>query len=488
MPVEKCGGTVPSGGDAYLEDGEVAYDDSIVRVLQRMHRASFRGAAIGLSLRGGLHAVTSAVSAMRSRGSRQRPGPPKLVDTLRWTAFLGAFGAVYVAVDEALRKFVGCAQSASYRAAVAGAVAAPTILLTGQNRHDDLALYVLLRGVTLLVRCGNEPDAPAAVRAALSPTRWRHGDAVLMCAASWQIIYAYVMMPATLPPSYIRFLNKMAGFDSWLVPVVKELSLRNVGRLPAGGPLNALQGTAHRANAAPDFCELLHPSTTCNAHAARIMPTLLQRSLAVYVPVYVASAVAVHRARLLRDPGPIIAKLVAGCARSSLFLATFVALAHRSVCAANNPPAGVNGGLLKPAGVAALAWVPGLAVLLEKKSRRMELALYCLCRALLSAYQTIFKFNVAPAWLLGARTDVLTFAAAAASIMHCYSDSYGRHRAIFRSKYLNVLDFVFGSRGLQAGAIRHHSSNRQLLLQATDTTRLRLRTLSEHSLMRVVKR
>lgn len=45
------------------------------------------------------------------------------------------------------------------------------------------------------------------------------------------------------------------------------------------------------------------------------------------------------------------------------------------------------------------------------------------------------------------RTDVLLFAAATAAICHCYSDSNGRHRDVFRSKYLNVLDFILGNTG-----------------------------------------
>ena len=47
-----------------------------------------------------------------------------------------------------------------------------------------------------------------------------------------------------------------------------------------------------------------------------------------------------------------------------------------------------------------------------------------------------------------ARLDVAMFAAATAAIMHCYSDDRGCHRDVFRSKYLNVLDFVFGNTGV----------------------------------------
>jgi hypothetical protein len=114
-------------------------------------------------------------------------------------------------------------RSARWRSAVAGAgAAAPSILLTGANvRRDELSLYFLLRGVTLLVRTGNKAPAGSLLRRALALTRWRHGDSAMMCASTWQILYSYLMMPSTLPRGYIKFLDRMAGFDSWLIPVAR---------------------------------------------------------------------------------------------------------------------------------------------------------------------------------------------------------------------------------------------------------------------------
>jgi hypothetical protein len=43
----------------------------------------------------------------------------------------------------------------------------------------------------------------------------------MICAATWQIIYSYVLVPKSLPRSYVKFLDRMAGFDSWLVPVAR---------------------------------------------------------------------------------------------------------------------------------------------------------------------------------------------------------------------------------------------------------------------------
>jgi hypothetical protein len=92
-------------------------------------------------------------------------------------------------------------------------------------------------------------------------------------------------------------------------------------------------------------------------------------------------------------------------------------------------------------------------------------------QALLSTYQMLLGHLEAPRWLRAARTDILMFGLASAAIMHCYSDSCGQNRDIFRSKYLNVLDFVFGGEGLDIGRISHTASNRELLLAASVVTR-----------------
>jgi len=46
----------------------------------------------------------------------------------------------------------------------------------------------------------------SAAHAALAPTRWAHGEAVLMCLAASQILYSFAMLPDTLPPAYVHFI------------------------------------------------------------------------------------------------------------------------------------------------------------------------------------------------------------------------------------------------------------------------------------------
>jgi hypothetical protein len=82
-----------------------------------------------------------------------------------------------------------------------------------------LATYILLRGITLLIRTGNKPRAAARhplLHAALAPTRLAHGDTLLMCCAASQIVYAFIMMPQTLPPSYVRFIRKQGAKELYV--------------------------------------------------------------------------------------------------------------------------------------------------------------------------------------------------------------------------------------------------------------------------------
>lgn len=82
----------------------------------------------------------------------------------------------------------------------------------------------------------------------------------------------------------------------------------------------------------------------------------------------------------------------------------------------------------------------GLALAVEKKSRRIEISLYCLARAIESFVTCMADVGYLPKSKNLKRADVVVFSISTAIIMHCYAIE----RDVFRSKYLNVLDWVFG--------------------------------------------
>lgn len=78
--------------------------------------------------------------------------------------------------------------------------------------------------------------------------------------------------------------------------------------------------------------------------------------------------------------------------------------------------------------------------------------------------------------LVPSRLDVLLFSVGCAAIMNAYSGDHGKHRDVFKSKYLNVLDFVFGNtgevlRGLTARVVLEFEDMMRLWAQAVGAGR-----------------
>lgn len=439
------------------------------RARERLTNAVVRGAIVGGSFRGGLNIVTLALRLLARRrrrgaepGGRHRPAQQLVRDTLRWAAFLGAYGGVAVLVDEAIALLGGKRRTQAWRGMAAGLAAGPTLLLTGSKEtHSSVALYVLIRGLALLVRCGNLPSAAPWKRRLLAPTRWEHGDTALMCLCTCQIGYSWIIAPQTASPSYLGFLNKHGGKPRHIYEAIREQAARGTAGLPPAR-LSVLRGTPHEAVVAAVPCAYLHPGLSCSGHAAAFLPEAFLRALPVYLPVYAIPALLVHRHCLFAPGAPLLwAKMAAGIARSSLFLGLYVALAYRGACAGFTAAGRTSG-----APLVAGCWAGGLATLVEKKSRRMELALYCVSRSLESLGACFMDWGWVRPHALPQRIDILMFSLASACILHCYSDHMGARRCVFRSKYLSGFDWCLGNEGFHDSSIRHVPSNADLLQPA----------------------
>lgn len=115
-------------------------------------------------------------------------------------------------------------------------------------QHNSLSLYIFLRGITLLIRCGNKVTTQEWLHTLLAPTRMTHGDTLLMCLASSQIIYSFVVIPKTMPRSYVNFINRHAlkpryvwtalrvsSFFTFIHNAVQELWTHKASKHPSPG-------------------------------------------------------------------------------------------------------------------------------------------------------------------------------------------------------------------------------------------------------------
>ncbi|KAF3785593.1 hypothetical protein EJ110_NYTH27477 [Nymphaea thermarum] len=441
--------------------------------LERCAYASMKGFAIGAGLKGGLAAFSILARIKRRSSSRKSVSMSDrdsvviaLKETLRYGLFLGTFAGTFVSVDESIAAFGGadrCAnfigllphspllfpspplsislpfpfvlRTAGWRALVAGGVAGPSMLLTGlDSQHTSLAIYILMRAAVLASRCGIKSEKFGRI---CRPLAWAHGDIFLMCLSSSQILSAYILKQESLPSSYRSFLNKHGGKDPILLQGVKAIAsgkaLENLEKIE-----DHYKSIGLNVKLDPDMkvpCSIVHGNQSCAAHTITFLLQAYGRALPVYIPVYLIPALIVHRQGLLRRPYSLIGKSILGIARSSLFLSAYCASAWTWTCLLFR--------IFKRCNIPMVAigtFPPGLALLIEKKSRRMEISLYCFARAIESFFTWMSDIGLVPPSKEIGRADVVLFSLSTAIIMHCYS----QEREVFRSKYLNVLDWVFG--------------------------------------------
>ncbi|KAK9111024.1 hypothetical protein Scep_018543 [Stephania cephalantha] len=306
---------------------------------------------------------------------------------------------------------------ARWRSLLAGAVAGPSMLLTGYDtQHTSLAIYILMRALVLASRCGIKSKRFGGI---CKPLSWSHGDLFLMCLSSSQILSAYILDQESLPVSYKSFLNKHGGKDSSILQGVKEIA--------SGKPFTNLEAIEKHYKSLGVNIKL-NPEMKVPSEA-------YGRALPVYLPVYLIPALIVHRQGLLQRPYTILGKNLFGIARSSLFLSVYCSSAWMWTCLLFR--------IFKTCNIPMVAigtFPPGLALAIEKKSRRIEISLYCFARAIESFFACLSKADLLPKSTKLKRADVIVFSFSTAIIMHCYA----QEREVFRSKYLNVLDWVFG--------------------------------------------
>ncbi|XP_072973322.1 uncharacterized protein [Typha angustifolia] len=416
------------------------------RWLRRCVEAAAKGFAIGAGLKGGL-AIFSILTRLRKRRSlglsarklgaltNEEAVVMALKETLRYGMFLGTFAGTFVSVDEGIAALWGLKRTAGWRALLAGAIAGPSMLLTGSDtQHTSLALYILMRAAVLASRCGIKSKRFGNI---CKPLTWSYGDIFLMCLSSSQILSAYILKQDSLPSSYKSFLNKHGGKDVVVLQGVKEIcSNRSFTNLEGIEKYYKSMGVDLKLD--PNMkipCSIVHGNQTCIGHFIYFLFQAYGRALPVYVPVYLVPALIVHRKGLLKRPYTILGKSLLGTARSSLFLSMYCASAWAWTCLLFRAFKWCNIPII------AIGTFPtGLALLIEKKSRRVEISLYCLSRAIESFFMCMSDAGLCPPAAKLKRADVAVFSIATAIIMHCYA----QEREVFRSKYLNVLDWVFG--------------------------------------------
>eukprot|EP00249_Psilotum_nudum_P016617 c25909_g1_i1 orf=451-2100(-) len=274
---------------------------------------------------------------------------------------------------------------------IAGAIAGLSVLaLDDPSRRRTFALYLLAR----LAQCAYN-SAKANNKFHLWGSHWRHGDTLLFGLACAQVMYAYVMRPETLPESYLDFIVKTG-------PIAKPV-LKAVRESCRGGPIDtaALSAFVTSAGGAPLHldpyatlvpCGAVHPRTiSCLAHNSRAMHTTFKKTFPLYMSLTFVPFVVLNLQKFMQAPVRTFWNAFKGAVRSTSFISAFVGIYQGIVCLQRRIVTKDHKFVYWFAGAAA-----ALSVLIEKKSRRAELALYVFPRAADSWWYILVNRHLLP--------------------------------------------------------------------------------------------
>ncbi|KAL6247785.1 hypothetical protein RBB50_005133 [Rhinocladiella similis] len=272
----------------------------------------------------------------------------------------------------------------------------------------DFTLFAFSRALDIAVitawtRTRSRPWHPEHRHPRLASAARKLMDPAIFATSAAVIMWSWFYSPERLPREYNRWISKAADIDP---RIIQALRLARRGEFIYGqdtGKAPLLQGLSRElglpevygdpARTIPIPCELYHCGTgkSCEGHASSRFWRSWKFAMEVYVPLQLLAR--------LRHPSLNSAlKSVKDAARSSSFLAAFVALFYYAVCLARTrlgpkvfsfktiSPQMWDSGLCILAGCLACGW----SILLERPSRRQEIAFFVAPRALATVLPRVY--------------------------------------------------------------------------------------------------
>ena len=310
-------------------------------------------------------------------------------EALRWGVFVGAFSAQHEFLKAALSHCRN-GQQDWINSFVAATSAGPWFLVLPENRREWLTLY-----------------APArAISATWSYLVTRHyfrpidDGSLLFILTSSQIMYAYVMRPESLKESYWKFIINAGPLERDMLGLIKSHH-RGVPALEMGaqhGTTPALGKQLHTFLTAPGAnthggipCHIMHPGRTCQQQRMYTFRKGFTQAVALYGSLGLTASVAFNLKRVITQPLTTAWYLATSSIRSALFLALFPTLYMSAVCVYKKQTRlALHSSYYFFAGLFGAS-----SILIERTSRKFELAMFALPRAL----QSLGNIGVANGWI-----------------------------------------------------------------------------------------
>ncbi|KAI8603337.1 hypothetical protein EDD21DRAFT_369367 [Dissophora ornata] len=409
-------------------------------------------------------------------------------DTVGFAFFLSSFLSAYKLVLCTMRRFRPDVAGDRLNAFVAGSVAGLTLLLDkNKSRRTALTLYLFTRSIQFgssyamknwaerrqaKKAAGNQVLRDALEmsgtekKALVTKPGWddilakimsSSAATALMSLTAMVNLYSCVIEPDAMPKSYYNFIMQHSGlpqkFGPMFPPLVETFrsqfellkegpsGFEHIG-IPAGVPshefiaenISPNIATLLPANIHHDYqcCALLHPLYGCNRHAVDTITGEFGRALRMYGTLNLIVTLVFQHKKIVTNPTDSVKRYVKSTLRSCIFLTVYVLAAFYVPCISRrifrretNLNYLLNG------------IVAGFAVLIEAPGRQMELALYCLPRALETTWKLMMKRGLVKNIPNG---DIALFCASMGVMMTLYQNE----PSVINKHYLTVLTRVFG--------------------------------------------
>jgi hypothetical protein len=209
----------------------------------------------------------------------------------------------------------------------------------------------------------------------------------IFALSSGQLVYSFAMRPETLDREYNAFLNRVTHMPLAVVQAVRDnlhdnwVNYHTMDKVvtkfyPNGLPSSQLH-IALKSSPGVIDCHLMHPETSsCSHRIISRWPYIFRMMFPVYGSLHTFPALVLGPKRVFASPISFLQACLKNTVRSSSFMATYIVIFQALLCA--HRCLSRNGFIRNDH--KAIYWLFGTlsaaSVLIEKKSRRIELALY----------------------------------------------------------------------------------------------------------------
>ncbi len=270
-----------------------------------------------------------------------------------------------------------------------------------------------------------------------------HLDTGIMMAGSTVVLHDWLNGGNNLGSRYRKFMNVHGGFDKVVVHGISAQIRGEPVSVQTGKPV-VFQDVSDR-HCQATACEVLHPgNSSCTVSWTKFfLNAFYKRSVPMYARLFAIPLIlGLMRGRDVQKSFIHFGK---GVAQSSAFFALYCAAVGFSVCLSGGWPQAVKDAL-RPAFTGAAS---GAALLVEKKGRRIEVALYVLTNAIATLVNK---------WRRGGRKipdhlDTVVSMVCCSFLLHEFvNEQEGKREKIIRPAYRFLLE-----RLLDSGTDRHAS-------------------------------